>query len=137
MVVCPSEPTCSPVQVCLYTDAVWTIAPVSPAATDCLELIQRHRAYSAEHSINPEDDHVLDVSDLEEPGVSFFSLRDSAGTLLAIGALKRLSDVHAELKSMHAISERRGQGIGRTLLDGLLDQARQRGFERVSLETGT
>jgi putative acetyltransferase len=38
---------------------------------------------------------------------------------------------------MHTAEHVRGHGVGRTMLDHLLAIARERGFERVSLETGT
>ncbi|PJJ63793.1 GNAT family N-acetyltransferase [Compostimonas suwonensis] len=114
---------------------MWTLAAISPDSPQALELIRRHRAYSAAHSVDPADDHVLDVTALMEPTVAFFALRDD-DILVAIGALKQLSTTHVELKSMHTRAELRGQGIGRVLVEALLDEARRRGFERVSLETG-
>ena len=38
---------------------------------------------------------------------------------------------------MHTAAAARGQGIGRLMLDRLLAVAAERGFDRVSLETGT
>lgn len=58
------------------------------------------------------------------------------GSLLGIGAIKRLGPHHAEIKSMHTAEAERGRGIGRAMLTHLLDVARGRGFRRVSLETG-
>lgn len=113
------------------------ISPASPDDPDSLELVRRHRAHSAEHSVNPADDHVLDIADLTGPDVAFFGLRDGAGELLAVAALRHLSADHAELKSMHTRSEARGRGLGRALLDHLMDEARARGYTRLSLETGT
>ncbi|MGK7758649.1 GNAT family N-acetyltransferase [Marinovum sp. B10] len=52
-------------------------------------------------------------------------------------AFKPLDAAHAELKSMHVISEARGQGAGRALLLALLEAARQAGHRRISLETGS
>ncbi|MFP3466376.1 GNAT family N-acetyltransferase [Leifsonia sp. SIMBA_070] len=115
---------------------MWTVTRESPRSEQSLELIGRHRAYSAEHSVDPADDHVLDVSDLEADSVAFFGLRDPDGVLLAIGAVKRVSADHAELKSMHTRVEARGSGIGREMLARLLDEARALGFTRISLETG-
>jgi putative acetyltransferase len=51
--------------------------------------------------------------------------------------LKQLDGGHAELKSMHVAETARGCGIGRTLVDHLIDVARQRRLSRVSLETGS
>jgi putative acetyltransferase len=83
----------------------------------------------------PEDVHALDLEGLVEPSLSFFSYRVD-GDLLAIGALKHLDDEHAEVKSMHTAAQARGRGIGRAMLDHLLAVARERGYRRVSLETG-
>jgi putative acetyltransferase len=44
---------------------------------------------------------------------------------------------HAEVKSMHTAEAARGRGIGRAMIDHLLSVARDRGFRRVSLETGS
>jgi putative acetyltransferase len=67
--------------------------------------------------------------------VTFFSFR-AGGELLGVAALKQLSADHAELKSMHTAEAARGQGIGRRLVEHLLAVARERGYARVSLETG-
>jgi putative acetyltransferase len=68
--------------------------------------------------------------------VTFLSYR-SGGVLLGVGALKHLDPGHAELKSMHVAEEARGRGIGRAILDRLLEVAREGGYRRVSLETGS
>jgi putative acetyltransferase len=41
------------------------------------------------------------------------------------------------LKSMHTAQAARGRGVGRAMVDHLIGVARDRGFRRVSLETGT
>jgi putative acetyltransferase len=110
------------------------IAPDDPLADDVRLLIARHLAF-ARSVTPPEDVHALDLDGLVEPGLSFFSYRVD-GELLAIGALKHLDDEHAEVKSMHTAEAARGRGIGRAMLHHLLDVARERGYRRVSLETG-
>jgi putative acetyltransferase len=72
---------------------------------------------------------------LLDPTVTLFAGR-TGGRLVAVGALKRLDDCHAELKTMHTAEHARGRGIGRVMLEHLLAVARERGFQRVSLETG-
>ncbi len=78
--------------------------------------------------------HALDLDGLLDPSVTFFSYR-ADGELVAVGALKRLDSSHAELKSMHVAEAARRRGIGREMLDHLLAMARERGFDRVSIET--
>lgn len=84
----------------------------------------------------PEHIHALDTSGLLAPGVSFYSLRED-GLLLGVGALKEIEPRHGEIKSMHTRIDQRGRGLGRTMLEHLLATARSRGYERISLETGT
>jgi putative acetyltransferase len=57
--------------------------------------------------------------------------------LLGVGALKRLDEAHAELKSMHTSEAARSQGVGRAMVDHLLAVAADGRYQRVSLETGT
>jgi len=106
-----------------------------PRADDVLALLERHLAFANEHT-PPEHVHALDLEGLLDPAVTFFSARRDR-QLVAIGALKRLDETHGELKSMHTIEAARGQGIARAMVDHLVGVARQRGYRRVSLETGT
>jgi len=64
-----------------------------------------------------------------------FALRQQ-GVAVAIGAL-RLNGDAAELKSMHTRADLRGHGLGRTLLQGLMEEARALGVRRLELETGS
>jgi putative acetyltransferase len=80
--------------------------------------------------------HALDIRALTNADITFCSAR-VGGVLMGVGALRRLDDEHAELKSMHTTSAARGRGIGRAMVEHLLALARAHGYERVSLETGT
>ena len=111
------------------------ISEDDPRAEDVRELLERHLAFCNEHS-PPEDVHALDIDGLLSPGVAFFSFRLD-GELVGVGALRELDPRHAELKSMHTAETARGRGIGRAMVDHLVAVARDRGFRRVSLETGT
>lgn len=84
----------------------------------------------------PEHIHALDTNGLLAPDVSFYSLRED-GLLIGVGALKEIEPRHGEIKSMHTRIDQRGRGLGRTMLEHLLATARSRGYERISLETGT
>jgi putative acetyltransferase len=114
---------------------VRTIGYDDPRADDVRALLEAHLSFARTTS-PPEDVHALDVEGLVDPAVMFFSLR-VAGEVLAVGALKRLSASHVELKSMHTAAAVRGQGLGRAMLLHLLSVARSEGYRRVSLETGS
>lgn len=106
-------------------------SPLNPEVTP---LLERHLAMMWEAS-PPESVHALDAADLAVPEVAFFTLREGE-TIIGMGALKRLSGLHAEIKSMHVVAEARGRGLARVLLDHLLTEARAMGLARISLETG-
>lgn len=112
-----------------------TVAVESPLATDLDLLFTRH--VEAMHSDTPpESIHMLPRADLALAGIDFLVLRDGQGAAVAMGAIKRIDSTHAELKSMHVLAERRGEGLSRALLAALVAQARARGYARLSLETG-
>lgn len=83
----------------------------------------------------PESVHAMPAERLRQPDVAFFSAWDGE-VLAGCGAIKHLSDDHGELKSMRAAPEYRGKGVGKAILAHLLEEARTRGYARVSLETG-
>jgi putative acetyltransferase len=59
------------------------------------------------------------------------------GALVAVGALKRLSPDHGEVKSMHTAERVRRRGAGGAMLCHIVETARASGFSRLSLETGS
>jgi putative acetyltransferase len=83
----------------------------------------------------PESVHAMSIERLREPDVTFYSAWDGA-RLAGCGALKELGPAHGELKSMRAAPAYRSRGVGKAILHHLLDEARGRGYARVSLETG-
>lgn len=79
--------------------------------------------------------HAMPAERLREQDVSFFSAWDG-DRLAGCGAIKHLDAGHGELKSMRAAPAYRGKGMGKAILLHLLAVARERGYSRVSLETG-
>ena len=84
----------------------------------------------------PESKHALDLEGLREPDVTFWTLKDG-DTIVGCGALKALDSAHAEIKSMRTSAAHRGRGVASRLLRHIIDEARGRGFSRLSLETGS
>jgi len=97
-------------------------------------LLREHLANMHELS-PPESVHALDLSGLRAPEVTFWTAWDGS-VLVGCGALKELSAKHGEIKSMRTPANRRRQGAGRTVLTHIIEVARSRGYERLSLETG-
>ena len=112
------------------------VGPDDAARPDVVELARTHRAWAGEHS-PPEDVHAVEAEALLHPAVTLLTARSEDGALLGMGALRELDAGHAELKAMHVRADARGTGVGAALLDALLVLARQRGYGRISLETGT
>jgi putative acetyltransferase len=80
--------------------------------------------------------HALDLTGLQAPEISFWTIWDDK-TLVGVGALKRLSADHGEVKSMHTAQSMRGKGAGSAMLRHIIATARASGMSRLSLETGS
>ncbi len=111
------------------------IAVDDPSAADVRGLIERHLEF-ARATTPPEHVFALDLDALKDPAVTFFTYRVN-GDVIGMAALKHLDGEHAELKSMHTAAEARGEGVGRALVDHIVAVARERGYRRISLETGS
>ena len=106
-----------------------------PLRPDVVALLEGHLADMRATS-PPESVHALDPTALVGPGLSFWTLRED-GVLLGCAALKEHDPGHAEIKSMRTAPAARRRGVASRLLDHVLATARDRGYTRLSLETGT
>lgn len=80
--------------------------------------------------------HAMDANSLLEADAQFFAAFEN-DVPIAMGAIKSLSDVHGEIKSMHVRETHRKHGVGDAVLECLLKAAREAGLKKVSLETGS
>ncbi|MBR0552298.1 GNAT family N-acetyltransferase [Stakelama marina] len=80
--------------------------------------------------------HFLDLTGLQQPNVTFWSIWED-GAALGCGALKELDGEHGEIKSMRTDPGHLRRGVGAAMLSHILSVARERGYARVSLETGS
>lgn len=84
----------------------------------------------------PESKHALDLAGLRKPEITFWTVWDGS-RLIGCGAIKELDASHAEIKSMRITALYRGKGIASMLLQHILNEAKLRGYRRISLETGS
>ena len=80
--------------------------------------------------------HFLPMDGLRAPDVTVWEMRDE-DELVGCGGLKELSTTHGEIKSMHTLQAKRGAGLGRKMLAHVIAEAQRRGYQRLSLETGS
>ena len=113
----------------------WTFTTKDLEAPDVQALLAMH--FADMRALSPPDAcNVLAQDGLRDPAITFWSLREDE-RLLAIGALKELDPHHGEVKSMRTAPEARGRGAGKAMLHHIFAEARRRGYERLSLETGS
>ncbi|APX10264.1 GNAT family N-acetyltransferase [Tateyamaria omphalii] len=114
-----------------------SVTPDTPATPDVQALLGRHFALMRSQS-PAESCHVMEPETLLEAGATLYAARNGDGDeVLGVGALTVIAPGHGELKSMHTAAEARGRGVARAILAALLEAARQKGLDRVSLETGS
>ena len=78
----------------------------------------------------------LTAEQMAEPTVTVFVARDPAGRAIGMGALKEHGAGVGEVKRMFTLPEVRGKRIGSQLLERIETLARDRGLQRLVLETG-
>jgi len=71
-----------------------------------------------------------------QTGYYFLSVWNGA-ELAGCGALKELDKQHGEIKSMRTAYKYQRQGVGSKMLRHLIQEAKRRGYRRLSLETGS
>jgi len=116
-----------------------------------IALLEEHLAGMRAAS-PPECVFALDLNGLRRPEITFItawrlpahgSSTHEEGELVAMGALKELTPTtataggHGELKSMRTSARHLRQGAAQAILTELLRLARERGYAKVSLETGS
>ena len=84
----------------------------------------------------PESVHALDLERLRRPEITFWTAWEGT-QLVGCGALKELDPLHGEIKSMRTPETVRRRGAGRVILNHIIAVARTRGYQRLSLETGS
>lgn len=105
-----------------------------PAAPHVAELLAHH--LEQVQRVMGEYAFALDATGLSGTSVTFWTCWEN-DALVGFGALKQLDATHGEVKSMRVAPAARGTGAGRAMLDHIVAEARQRGYARLSLETGT
>jgi putative acetyltransferase len=100
-----------------------------------IRLLSTH-LMNARAQTAPGSAHALDLAGLRSPDVCFWSAW-GGDDLLAVGAMKRLSQSHGEIKSMHTAESVRRRGLGSAMLQHIIDAALNAGIRKLSLETGS
>lgn len=102
---------------------------------EIIALLEEHVA-ALRRTSPPESCHVLDLAGLRKPDITFWSAWDG-NRLAGCGALKELDKRHGELKSMRTAQPYLRKGVASMLLRHMIEEARRRGYARLSLETGS
>lgn len=128
------------------TSAV-TVRIEPPRQPEVERLLAGSSEYSYSLGYPPEACFLLDVGQLEQPGIRLFVARDESGAALGIAALVvggHADDEHAadfagrgELKRMFVDERARGLGVAGRLLEAVEADAASRGVREIVLETGT
>ncbi|UWR25219.1 GNAT family N-acetyltransferase [Sulfitobacter sp. S223] len=108
---------------------------ILPAPTPAFEhLVDTHTVF-CDSTAPAESCHRLPVSALFGPDLTVWGAYER-DELIGMGALKRLSAHHGEIKSMHTRATARGKGVARAIIQTIVTAGREEGLKTLSLETG-
>jgi GNAT superfamily N-acetyltransferase len=92
----------------------------------------------ADHGIDLESESegrlLIDLDAMRVPRARLY-VAEVDGEPVGIGGLKPLTGDEAEIKRMYVRASSRGLGIGRTILERLIDDARTLGYRTIRLES--
>jgi putative acetyltransferase len=111
-----------------------TVTETASTDADLIGLIDTHAQYCAKHTPSGSG-HAVATNASNLTTIRYWTAYLGRQAVGCIG-LSQINHTHAEIKTMHVLSSARGGGIGITLINRLLAEAKSSGFDRVSLETG-
>jgi putative acetyltransferase len=100
-----------------------------------LRLLALHLA-GMRASSPPDNVYALDLSGLKAPSITVWSVWEG-NEVIGIGALKELGNGSAEVKSMRTHPDHLRRGVAALLPDHMVAEAKARGLNCLSLETGS
>jgi GNAT superfamily N-acetyltransferase len=94
-----------------------------------------HRHYNLDFDI--EAMLKSDLSNREKfyPPTGRFYLTYYKGDIAGVGCLKKLEEGVGEVQRMYVLPDFRGKGVGRAIVNQLIDEARSLGYRRLKLES--
>jgi putative acetyltransferase len=107
-----------------------------PRQPDLIQLLALGAEY-ARGLYPPENTFLLNVDELEKPGVDVYVARDEDGHALGMAALVPWGVAVTELKRMFVHPDARGRGVASRLLQTMEADARDASLRQIVLETGT
>ncbi|XUU60830.1 GNAT family N-acetyltransferase [Erythrobacter sp. HA6-11] len=110
------------------------IQPASRGDQGLEELLKIHAQYCAQHTPKGSG-HAIEPEVVTGTPIQFWLAIQHGKPVGSIG-LSLLDKTHAEIKSLHVITDVRRSGLGESLLAKALEEANSLGMTRVSLETG-
>ncbi|MCQ0986638.1 GNAT family N-acetyltransferase [Jiella marina] len=114
---------------------IWSLAVESPLQDELRVMVASLNAYLKPLS-PPEFQFQLTVEQMAGADSTVIVARDAAGTAVGMGALKVHDGETGEVKRMFCEPRLRGQGLGRQIVTEIESQAREKGLDRLVLETG-
>ena len=99
------------------------------------ELLNIHLS-GMHDSSPPESVFALDYSELQKADIHFWTVWKK-DALLGCGALKKISHLQCEIKSMRTHPSHLRKGVAAKVLEHILNFAKSQNYQRISLETGS
>ncbi|HKV56295.1 MAG TPA: GNAT family N-acetyltransferase [Candidatus Binataceae bacterium] len=97
------------------------------------ERSQMEQAWTIRRAVFIEEQHVPEAIEMDaDDAVAFHALALDGTTPVGCGRMVVHGD-HVKIGRMAVLRARRGEGIGRQVLEFLMERARQRGFHRAVL----
>jgi putative acetyltransferase len=113
-----------------------TIATESPLQDDVRALVSALNEFT--YGLTPKEyRHHMTVEQMAGADTTVFIARDEDGAALGMGALRRHANGVGEVKRMFVRPEAQGRGVGGAILAHVEQLAREEGFTRLVLETGS
>src|SRR5215470_6070642 len=108
---------------------------VDDLSSDATQSLLRLHLQGMHTNSPPGHVFALDLSGLQVPEVTVWSAWEG-NEICGIGALRQLDASSGEVKSMRTHPNHLRRGVAAALLEHIIQEARARGFWRLSLETG-
>jgi putative acetyltransferase len=114
----------------------FTIAAETPLQDDVRALVAALNTFA--FALTPKEYcHHMTVEQMAQPDTTLFVARAEDGAVLGMGGLRRHADGVGEVKRMFVRDEARGLGVGGAILAHIEKLAREEGYTRLVLETGS